>query len=287
MNKNNQRGYIAEMTLIVVFVGVLILGLLALFGFKAIDAGTVGVVTNWGKVTGRTLDPGAHWVTPIANGVMRYNTKKVIYEITTEDKQTGSDADYKDYPVDTNTSDGQQVDIFYTVRFSIDPTKATFVANSIGSEEALVDKIVKTESRIWARNIPREFEAEALYTGDGVVEVQKRIEEKLRPTFEANGLILDSVGIREIKFTDQYIAAIENKQIEAVKVDTAKQIAERAEFEKQATIRQAEAQAEAQRLQAQTITPQFLQIEWVKKWNGVLPQYILGGDTSNLIQLPR
>jgi len=252
---------------------------------ETVDAGTVKVVKRFGAVTGRVLDPGVSFIIPFVENTVTYNTKKVIYETTTEDKQKGSEADYKDYPVDTNTSDGQQVDIFYTIRFSIDSTMANFVAQNLGSENALVDKIVKTESRIWARNIPREFEAQSLYTGDGVVEVQKKIEEKLRPTFEVNGLILDSVGIREIKFTNQYIAAIENKQIEAVKVDTAKQIAERAEFEKQATIRQAEAQSESQRLQATTLTQQFLSIEWIKRWNGQLPTYMTG-DAQNLIQLP-
>lgn len=288
-NRHNQRGAVTEAVLVLVFVGVLMLGLVGLFGFRSVDAGTVGVVTNWGKVTGRTLEPGAHWITPIANGVQRYNTKKVIYETTTEQKQQGSEADYKDYPVDTNTSDGQQVDIFYTVRFSIDPTKATFIAQNIGSEEALVDKIVKTESRIWARNIPREFTAETLYTGDGVVEVQNAIEEQLRPTFEANGLILDDVGIREIKFTDEYVSAIEQKQIEAVKVDTAEQIAERAVHEKQARITQAEAEAEAQRLQRETLSNQVIQKELVdalKSGQIDLPDTLIlgsGGSLSDFI----
>ncbi|MCB1713264.1 MAG: hypothetical protein KDH96_12575, partial [Candidatus Riesia sp.] len=143
--------------------GLIFLGFLAVMGlltilltFRTVDAGEVGVVTRFGKVTGRTLEPGAHMVVPFVDGVMTYNTKKVIYETTTAEKQEGSEADYKDFPVDTNTEDGQQVDIFYTVRFSVDPTMAGWVAQNVGSQDALVEKVVKTESRIWARNIPRE-----------------------------------------------------------------------------------------------------------------------------------
>lgn len=264
--------------------------LIALFtffsGFRIVGAGEVGVVTRLGRVTGRVLDPGAHIVIPVGENVMKYNTKKVIYETTIADKQRGSNADYKDFPVDTNTEDGQQVDIFYTVRFSVDPTKAAWVAQNIGSQEALVEKIVKTESRIWARNIPRRYSAETLYTGDGSQNVQNEIFDQLKPTFEGNGLILDSVGIREIKFTDQYVAAVEAKQIEAVKVDAEKNKAEQAKYQKEASITNAEAQARAQELQRQTISAELLQKLWIEKWDGKLPTYMTG-DAQNLIQIPR
>ena len=254
-------------------------------GIRTVSAGTIKVVTRMGRVTGRVLEPGAHMIIPFMDGTTTLSTKKVIYETTTAEKQNGSDADYHDYPVDTNTSDGQQVDIFYTVRFSTDPTKATWVVQNIGSEENLVTKIVTTESRIWARNIPRQFEASSLYTGD-VVEVQQKIEDRLRPVFEANGLILDSVGIREIKFNQEYINAIESKQIEAVKVETAENIAKQALFEKEATITRAEGAAKEQELQRATISEELLTKMWIEKWSGDLPQYMLG-DAMSLINMPQ
>jgi len=266
----------------------MIFGLVTLtlfLGIRSIPAGSVGVITRFGKVTGRILEPGINTVIPFADSVVKYNTKKVIYETTTEDKQKGSDADYKDYPVDTNTLDGQVLNVFYTIRFSIDPTMATFVTQNIGSEKSLVEKIVKTESRIWVRNIPREFKAEDLYTGTGVVEMQHRIEEQLRPTFSQNGLILDSVGIREIQFTDAYIHAIEEKQIQFVKVETEKNIADQEKYKKDARITQAEGQAREQELQRTTISDELLEKLWIEKWDGKLPTYMMG-DGTPLIQLP-
>ncbi len=259
--------------------------LTVLLGFRTIDAGEVGVVTRFGQVTGRVLYPGANFIVPWVEGVSTYDTRKVIYETTSIEKQKESKADYKDYPVDTNTKDGQQVDIYYTVRFSVDPTKATWVAQNIGPEDALVEKIVKTDSRIWARNIPREFEANHLYTGS-VIEVQNLIEGKLKPLFEANGLILDEVGIREIKFADEYVHAIEQKQIQAVKVETEKNIADQAVYQKQARITAAEASAKEQELQKITISDQLLKKMWIERWNGALPTYMMGNEATNLIQLP-
>ena len=280
-----ERDNIGKSFLAAVIIGLGFLLLTLLLAFRTIDAGEVGVVTRFGKVTGRTLNPGASMVVPWVDSVMKYDTKKVIYETTTEEKQKGSDADYKDYPVDTNTEDGQQVDIFYTVRFSVDPTKAGWVVQNIGAQEALVEKIVKTESRIWARNVPRRFDADSLYTGKGSQDVQNEIFNALLPTFESNGLILDGVGIREIKFTDQYVGAIEAKQIQAVKVETEKNIAEQAKYQKEARITQAEGQAREQELQRQTISSELLEKMWIERWDGVLPTYMMG-DSQALIQLP-
>jgi regulator of protease activity HflC (stomatin/prohibitin superfamily) len=257
----------------------LVLFLIILFTstFITVRPGTVQVVTRLGQVTGRVLHPGAHLILPFVESTLTYDTKKVIYEVTSAEKQRGSMADYKDFPVDTNTKDGQQVDLYYTVRFSIDPQKATWVAQNIGNEDALVEKVVKTDSRIWARNIPREYDAAHLYTGN-VMEVQEAIENKLKPIFEANGIILDEVGIREIKFAEQYIAAIEAKQIEAVKVETEKNKAAQAEYQKEQRITQAEGMAKEQELQRQTITEELLQKMAIEKWNGVLPVY-MGSNT--------
>src|SRR3990167_10005198 len=139
-------------SLIVGGVFVLFLLITLLLSVRTIDAGEVGVVTRWGKVTGRTLNPGANMVIPWVESVLKYETKKVIYETASQEGQKGSKADYKDFPVDTNTKDGQRVDIYYTIRFSVDPTQAGWIAQNIGSQDALVEKVVKTESRIWARN---------------------------------------------------------------------------------------------------------------------------------------
>jgi len=266
-----------------VFVGVAILTFF--LAVRTVRPGTVKVVTRFGRVTGRTLEPGIHVVVPLADATLTYDTKKVIYETTTTDRQKGSDADYKDWPVDTNTEDGQQVDIFYTVRFNVDPTKAGWVAQNIGSQDALVEKIVKTESRIWARNVPRRFTAESLYTGSGSQEVQNEIFNALSPTFSSNGLILDGVGIREIKFTNEYIRAIEQKQIQAVKVETEKNIAEQAKYQKEARITQAEGQAREQELQRTTLTDTLLQKMWIEKWKGEVPD-VVAGDESLIFQLP-
>ena len=245
---------------------------------RVVQAGGVHVLTKFGKVTGKILYPGLNFILPFINDTISYNTKKIIYETTAEAKQEKSRADYIDFPVDTNTKDGQQVNIYYTVRFSVDPQKVGWIANNIGRVDDLVERIVKTESRIWIRNIPREFIAEQLYTGN-IQEIQIRIEEKLEPVYRENGIILDSVGIREIKFAEEYVKAIEAKQIEAVKIEAEKNKAEQAKFQKEARITQAEGQAKEQELQRLTISPILIQKLCIEKWDGNLPAVMGQGTT--------
>jgi regulator of protease activity HflC (stomatin/prohibitin superfamily) len=269
-----------------IFGGLVVLLILLGTTFRTVPSGEVAVVTRFGQVTGRVLYPGAHFITPFIESTIFYNTKKITYETSPANKMTDSNADYKDVPVDTNTEDGQPVDISYTVRFSIDPTKATWVAQNIGPEDAVVEKIVKTESRIWARNIPRGHSAEGLYTGTGSQKAQEAIYDKLKGIFEANGLVLDMVGIREIMFDKTYVDAIKMKQVELVNVEVAKNQAAQEEYRKQQRITAAEGQAKEQELQRLTINDALLRKLWIEKWDGKLPTYV-GGNESNLLQLPR
>ena len=262
---------------------IFIILILVLASFRVVAAGTVKVVTRLGRVTGRTLHPGPHFIIPIAERTITYNTKKVTYEASNEPNL--SKATYTDVPVDSTTLDGQQITLNYTARFSIDPTMAGWIANNIGTEADLVEKIVKTDTRIHARNIARKFNASDLYTGN-ISEVQAAIEDKLRPIFEENGLILDEFGIRAIAFTPEYINAIEAKQIEKERVITEENISKQEEFRKAARITKAEGQAEEQRLQRTTLTSELLMKMWIEKWSGEVPNVVTGDQGNLLFQIP-
>lgn len=249
--------------------------------FTTISSGTVGVVRRFGEVK-RVISPGINFKIPIIEDVIVYNTQRVIYE--TSAYPTESNADYTDYPVDTTTKDGQPISIKYSIRFSIDPDKAEWLANNLGNEAEIVEKIVKTDSRIYVRGIAREYEAGDLYTGN-IVAVQDAISEVLVKSFEKNGLILDDFGIRNIEFGPDYVAVIEQKQREKEKVTTEKYIAEQEQYKKQAAITKAEAEAESQKLLQTTITEQILMKMWIEKWNGQLPQVVTGEGQDYILNM--
>ncbi|NPV09694.1 MAG: prohibitin family protein [Anaerolineae bacterium] len=246
-------------------------GLLFLLAFilissaaTVVEVGTVGVVKRLGRVTGAVLDPGLHFIVPFTDSVIVYNTKDIVYETAPLEKQAGSRADYIDFPVDSTTNDGQQVLISFSVRFHILRDETTRIANQLGDEAAAVEKVVKFHSRVIARQVPRNYRASDLYTGD-VAMVQQDIEDELRPLFQAQGLFLDAFGIREIAFSEEYVRAVEEKQIEQERVITEQNRARQAEFRKQAVITEAEGEAEAIRLRAAALAenPNIVQLEFV------------------------
>ncbi|MGC9396237.1 MAG: SPFH domain-containing protein [Anaerolineae bacterium] len=232
---------------VVIIVGIILLFAFVVFmsSFTQIDFGTVGMVTRFGRITGRIMDPGLNWKAPFVDRVIIYRTQEIVY-ITEE--QAGEDSfqegTYLDYPTDTTTADGQQITVKYSVRFRIDATKITRIANEIGDEEALVDKVVKFHTRILARNIPKEYEALDLYTGK-IQAVQTEFEEQLRPLLAEKGVILEAFGLRQIEFQEDYVQAIEQKQIEAENVQTEQNRAEQAKWRAQSAIEAAKGEAQA------------------------------------------
>ena len=222
--------------------GVVFLALvLASSSYVQIEYGRVGLVTRFGAVTGRLMNPGLNWKIPLVEGVERYRTQEIIYQTVGE---TESQAEYVDYPTDTTTADGQQIILKYSIRFRIDPARVGWIANNIGNEREMVEKIVKFHSRILARNIPKEYEALDLYTGN-IQAVQEQFEAQLKPLFAEKGVILDSFGLRKIEFTEDYKQAVEQKQIEAENVITEQNRAEQAIYQAQAQVERAKGEAQS------------------------------------------
>ena len=225
----------------VVIVAVLVALILASSSYVQVSYGTVGLVTRFGAVTGRIMQPGLNWKMPLIESVVGYRTQEIIYQTVGEAE---SRAAYDDYPTDTTTADGQQIILKYSIRFRIDPQKVSWIANNIGDERDVVEKVVKFHSRILARNIPKEYAALDLYTGN-IQAVQEQFEEQLAPLFAEKGIILESFGLRKIEFTEDYRQAVEQKQIEAERITTEQHRAEQATYQAEARVEMAKGEAQS------------------------------------------
>ena len=227
---------------VLVVIGVLFLALiLASSSYVQVSYGSVGLVTRFGAVTGRIMRPGLNWKMPLVESVVGYRTQEIIYQTVGEAE---SKAAYDDFPTDTTTADGQQIILKYSIRFRIDPQRVNWIANNIGDERDVVEKVVKFHSRILARNIPKEYAALDLYTGN-IQAVQDQFEEQLAPLFAEKGIILESFGLRKIEFTEDYRQAVEQKQIEAERITTEQHRAEQATYQAEARVEMAKGEAQS------------------------------------------
>jgi regulator of protease activity HflC (stomatin/prohibitin superfamily) len=210
-----------------------------------VEAGTVAVVKQFGKVI-TVFRPGLNFKIPFIQETVGYRTQEIIYE-TSEDPASSS-ADYPDFEVDTATSDGQQISARFTVRFRIEAARASDILQNLGTEQEMVEKVVKANARVRVRNILKRFQAADLYSGN-VADAEQAIEGQLRTDYETEGIQLVFFGLRSVKFTDDYKQAVEDKQIEAERINTKENQAKQAEFDKKRIITEAEAEAERQRLE--------------------------------------
>lgn len=280
---------------VIVFAIFIILPYLSLLNpFYTVEYGTIGVVSRFGAIN-RKADPGLHLKLPFFEKLNYYTTQKIIYETSENPVQSpyynnarkginvGSSvqkqqSDVADYAVDTTTEDGQQVSIRFTLRFSLNPDKILWLAENIGTQDQVAQRIVQAQARSVSRNIARGFPARELYTGN-VFNYQTEVENKLRESFEQNGIILDEFLVRQLEFSDQYVSAVEQKQIEQERVKTEEFKAQQEEFKKQKEIIRAEGQAKAQELLRATIDPLVLEKMAIEKWDGKLPTYMGSGST--------
>ena len=244
-----------------------------------VQAGNIKVVTQFGRTIGVTFYPGIHLKIPFVQNTVNYSTRQVTYE--TSDSPEYSMSNYPDYAVDTTSSDGQQIKLKYTIRFSIDGKEGEWILNNIGTMDNLVEKVVKTNARSLSRNIPKKYSAAQLYS-EQVFDVQKEISDTINPIFEKNGIIMDEFLLRKIDFTEEYFNVLEEKQIAEEKIVVEMNILEQEKIKKEQTIIQAEAEARQIEIKGEALKkyPQIIQLEFIQKLSpniawGILPEGIV------------
>ena len=225
-------GIAMRMGCVAVPVIVVLLAIIFFSFTRSVDAGEVCVKTEFGKVQG-VAENGLHFVRPTQE-FHCYSRRTIVYE--TSDHFTQTNADFGDDRVDTQTSDGQQVELSYTVLWHIEPENAEQVYRETGKTLVEVnERAVTSPSRSFVRNITTQYTAEELYGGTTDVEgnrvntrleVQDVIEIALEEELKAHGVTLEAFYLRSIDFAQDYAQAIEEKQIAKERVDTALQDAE-------------------------------------------------------------
>lgn len=98
--------------------------------------------------------------------------------------------------------------------------------------------------------------------------MQAALAEKVNPY----GLQIEVFNVLNFDFSEEFNQAIEAKQTAQQNALKAEQDLQRIRVEAEQKIEQARAEAESYRLKSQEITPQMIQMEFICKWDGKLPQ---------------
>lgn len=254
--------------------------------FVIISAGERGVVLQWGKID-RILNEGLHWVTPMAEKVVKIDVRT---QTLTFDQDAVS-AEERDAmgSMGGASKDLQQVILAVIVNWHLIPDKVGDVYARYGGSfsSAVVGPIVRDSMKAASAN----FNAEELISKRA--EFVSFAENKLREQFETKTdlAIFERVNVVDLDFSVDFNKAIELKVTAEQDALTAKNKLEQVKFEKEQRIAEAQGEAEAIRIQAQAITQQggedYVRLKAIEKWNGILPTQMIPGATVPFINLTK
>ena len=253
-------------------------------GLVFLQADQYGVVISAIQPNGyRTepLGPGLHWVVPFVESVKPYSVAKQTYTMataSTEGTVQGDDS------IQCRTKDGQQVFIDASVIYSIDPVH--LINLHITWQSRFEDLVVRPVVRSAIRDAVSQYGVEEIVSTKRA-ELEKTISDEIKQGLTANNLIMDDFLLRNIRFSDEYAAAVEQKQIaeqQALQakfvVETKKQEAEQvrqtaqgaadatviaAQGEAKSIQIRAEAQAQANDLLSKSLTQELLTYTYINK----------------------
>jgi regulator of protease activity HflC (stomatin/prohibitin superfamily) len=180
------------------------------------------------------LEPGLRWIIPFFENVKLYPISRQTYTMSispNEGQVKGDDS------ISARTSDGQEVLIDSSVIYAVDPAKIIQV--HIQWQDRYIDDVVRPLSRGAIRDAISQFGIEQVYSSKRD-QVKQMITEQLSTKLEQNGIVLIDFVLRNITFSPEYAASVEQKQI-------AQQQAEQAKF----TVEQRKQEAEQARQVAQ------------------------------------
>ena len=185
---------------------------------------------------------------------------------------------------ETYTKDVQQTEVAFTLTYRLDPNAVKTVYTSVGDEwsSKLVPQVVLQS----IKDVTGQSEAVKDMINNRAA-VQARILAELRPKLAARHVIVEGFEINDVSFSAAFEEAVEAKQIAVENANAAKNKTVEIEEQARQKIITAEAEAKAMKTKTDALagSPKLVEYEAVQKWDGVLPQYSMGGATP-FIQLP-
>lgn len=247
-----------------ILTGVLVVLLFFIFCFRTVQERQVGIITRFGTVN-RVADSGIAIKLPWPIERM-YKMDTSIQK----EQQENSAA----------TKDLQDVKATLALNYALDDATAVNIYKTIGSDY---------KERIIIPAVQESFKsASAQYTASELVTERNKVKaaayEVIKDRLEKYSIRVVDLNIVNFQFSPEYSAAIEAVQVANQNVAKARQELETTKVEAEKAITNAQAQAEAQRLQQQTLTPELLQKYAIDKWDGKLPT-TNGGDLPFILQV--
>lgn len=292
-------------SLVIVLLVVAVLLTTAGAGLVFLQANEYGVVISAFAPKGYreiALTPGLHWIIPFVESVQKYSIARQTYTMATT---SGEGAVQGDDSIQARTKDGQQIFIDASVIYAVDP-KQLIQLHTLW-QNRYEENVVRPVARAAIRNAVSQFGVEELVSTKRA-ELEASIRTEIEVKLQANNIIMSDFLLRNIRFSDEYAAAVEQKQVAEQQaqqakfvVESKKQEAEQARQTAQgqadaaviaskgaaeARLINAEAEAKANQLLSASLTPTLLQYQYILKLSPGVQTIFIPSGNQFILPLP-
>lgn len=260
-----------------IVVACLVLLILVVVGFQSfatVPEGYVGMKYQLGKIVSADLEAGLQFKLPFVQDVVLVDMREQVFELTTNA-----------YTKDSQTVESVEV----KVNYRLNRAELLSIAQNVGVNN-VSDKLIFPQVNTILKNAIGNYRAEDLIQNRQ--DLQEAVETTMREDLSSYGVEVMAVSLVNIDFDDVFEEAVRAKIVaeqDALRAQNkTKEVEEQA---KQAVI-DAQAQADSKRLiadaEAYSIkviqeqvanSPNYIELEKIKQWDGKLPQ--VSGNTVN------
>jgi prohibitin 2 len=274
-------------------VGAIVLLIVAWQSVVYISPGSVGIKINklGGGVSPAPLEPGLKLRNPLITSIEEYP----VYMQTLILTRGGADGSPGNDEINVNSIEGQPVSLDVSLSFELDPSRTPALYTTFRTDiHTIQHGYVKQAIRQALQEVVGSEEIAAIL-GPKKAETVSRTQELLSQRLSQYGFMVKQFTVNEIRAPEAVMQAISIKNVMQQQALTAQNELQKNMYQAQgdsikaagramAILAEARAQAEANRLLSQSITPTLVQYEITKKWNGQMPQ--VSGGAIPMIQLP-
>ena len=235
--------------------------------FGTIGAGERGILLQFGAVQDKVFGEGLYFKIPFIQQVQRIDVKIQKDEVNAS----------------ASSKDLQMVTSKIALNYHLDPDLVNKIWQEVGKNYNT--RIIAPSIQEAVKATTAKFTAEELITKRE--EVKEQIKANLTERLLENSIIVDEFNIIDFYFSPAFNDAIEAKvTAEQLKLKAERDL-ERIKIEKQQKISEAEGKAQAIKIEAQALmaNPKVVELRWIEKWNGEVPEF--WGQASPFIGLNR
>jgi regulator of protease activity HflC (stomatin/prohibitin superfamily) len=269
-NMERQAKYYEAMGGLIV-AGVLALIITLICSVSTVPTGHVGIKVRFGAVQDDFIVEGLNFKIPFIEKIEKMDCRTQRVDIEGEGA----------------SKDMQTITTYIAVNYRVNQEKAfnLYKTVGVGYETILIRPAIQETMKASLA----QYTAEELITKRA--EVATLLQETSKEKLEDKGIVVESVSIVNLNFSEAYNDAIEKKQVAEQEAKKAEQELEKAKVEAEKKVVEAQAEADALKVQKQEITEDLLELrrieneaKWIERWNGQLPTTVLG-DTMPMIEI--